>query len=67
MVQENAANAVPQLDAIQAPRESRIKNIALFVAAPFIGLVYAVTLPLVGVVMLVRVAAQAWMAKPDKT
>lgn len=67
IVQESDANAVPQLDAIPAPRESRIKNIALFVAAPFIGLIYAVTLPLVGVVMLARVAAQAWMAKPDKT
>lgn len=66
MVQEDAVNAAPQPTVNPAPRESRIKNIALFVAAPFIGLVYAVTLPLVGVVMLARVAAQAWMAKPDK-
>ena len=35
--------------------ESRLKNIALFMAAPFIGLVYAVFLPFVGLGML------AWM------
>ena len=35
---------------------SRIRNIALFVAAPFIGLVYALMLPIVGGAML------AWMA-----
>lgn len=67
MVQENAANVAPQLDATAAPQEHRIKNIALFLVAPFIGLVYAVALPLVGLVMLVRVAGQAWMAKPDKS
>ncbi len=38
-----------------AGAESRLKNIALFIAAPFIGLVYAVFLPFVGLGML------AWM------
>lgn len=66
MVAENAAGATPQAAAIPAAQENRIKNIALFLAAPFIGLVYAVTLPLVGVVMLARVAGQAWMARADK-
>ncbi len=65
MVQENATSATPQLSATPAPQESRIKNIALFLAAPFIGLVYAVTLPLVGFVMLARVAGQAWKARSD--
>ena len=32
--------------------ESRIKNIALFLSAPFIGLAYALMLPMVGMAML---------------
>ena len=44
-------------------KESRIKNIALFLAAPFIGLAYAVMLPMVGMVMLAKVAMQARKAK----
>ena len=43
--------------AIQAARV--LKNVALFVAAPFIGLVYAMALPLVGLVMLTTIAARA--------
>ena len=64
---EAAIEAAPAVSAEALPKENRAKNIALFLAAPFIGLVYAVTLPLVGLVMLARVAGQAWMAKPDKT
>jgi CheY-like chemotaxis protein len=41
----------------------RIKNIALFFAAPFIGLVYAVMLPFVGIAMLVGIAVQAMRDK----
>jgi CheY-like chemotaxis protein len=37
----------------------RLRNIALFFAAPFIGLVYAVMLPFVGIAMLVGIAVQA--------
>jgi CheY-like chemotaxis protein len=44
--------------------ESNFKNIALFVAAPFIGLVYAVLLPLVGIAMLAWVGGQALFAMP---
>jgi len=44
-------------------KESRVKNIALFLAAPFIGLAYAVMLPVVGMVMLAKVAMQARKAK----
>lgn len=53
-----AAPAVEPEAAPEAPpvRESRIRNIALFFAAPFIGLVYAVFMPIVGLGVL------AWMA-----
>ena len=44
-------------------KENRIKNIALFLAAPFIGLAYAVMLPVVGMVMLAKIGMQAWKAK----
>jgi hypothetical protein len=40
-----------------------VKTVALLIAAPFIGLVFAVTLPLVGGVFLIKAAAQAAMAK----
>ena len=36
-----------------------LKNIALFVAAPFIGLVYAMALPFVGIAMLVWMGSKA--------
>ena len=41
-----------------------IKNIALFVAAPFIGLVYAMALPFVGLAMLAWFAAKAIAQAP---
>ena len=43
--------------AISAART--LGNVALFVAAPFIGLVYAITLPFVGLVMLVWMGGRA--------
>ena len=79
MIEQSAAHALREaapevaLEAVQAPmeqvhvevieKESRVKNIALFLAAPFIGLAYAVMLPVVGVVMLAKVALQARKAK----
>ena len=79
MIEQSAAHALreaaPEVapEAVQArmeqvhveviEKESRIKNIALFLAAPFIGLAYAVMLPVVGVVMLAKVALQARKAK----
>ena len=79
MIEESAAHALreaaPEVapEAVPAPveqvhvevivKESRIKNIALFLAAPFIGLAYAVMLPVVGMVMLAKVAMQARKAK----
>ncbi len=44
--------------------QSNFKNIALFVAAPFIGLVYALLLPLVGLAMLGWIGAKAMLAQP---
>jgi len=74
MIEESAAHALApalaaEAETVAAPieavqgHESRIKNIALFLAAPFIGLAYAVMLPLVGVVMLAKIGVQAWKAK----
>ena len=75
MIEESAMNAmlvpapiiVPQLEASPVEKvhpelvekESNLKNIALFMAAPFIGLIYAVLLPVVGVAMLAWVGGQA--------
>ena len=39
-----------------------VKNVALFLAAPFIGLAYAVLLPFVGIAMLVWTAGKALAA-----
>jgi DNA-binding NtrC family response regulator len=79
MIEESAAHAllqpaltiVPTLQAspveqsqVEVPQEkSNLRNIALFLAAPFIGLAYAVMLPLVGTGMLVWMGAQALMKK----
>jgi DNA-binding NtrC family response regulator len=74
MIEESAAHALAPVvavkpEAVAAPvqaaevKESRIKNIALFLAAPFIGLAYAVMLPLVGMVMLAKIGIQAFKAK----
>jgi CheY-like chemotaxis protein len=64
--QAAAAPAAPaaqaQLEAVA--EESRIKNVALFLAAPFIGLAYAVMLPLVGFAMLAWAAWKAMNANP---
>jgi len=46
------AIAMPREEPEAPVRESRIKNIALFIAAPFIGLAYAVFMPFVGLGML---------------
>jgi CheY-like chemotaxis protein len=80
MIEESAANALrppvaaPVAQAVAAPsaqaqlevvaEESRIKNVALFLAAPFIGLAYAVMLPLVGFAMLAWTAWKAMNANP---
>ena len=55
-----AAAAAPAIEPDTAPGAGRMaKNIALFMAAPFIGLAYAVALPFVGLALLARFAYRA--------
>lgn len=56
-----AAAAMPVLQAQEevATQESRARNIALFFAAPFIGLAYALMLPWVGAAMLLAQGVKA--------
>jgi DNA-binding NtrC family response regulator len=60
---EAVAAPIEQVHVEVIEKENRIKNIALFLAAPFIGLAYAVMLPVVGMVMLAKIGMQAWKAK----
>ena len=55
--------AIPMpAQAATAAAATTLKNIALFLAAPFIGLVYAVTLPFVGIALIARAAYKAYRA-----
>ncbi len=58
------AAPVEQIQAEAIAEESRVKNVALFLAAPFIGLAYAVMLPLVGFAMLAWAAWKGMNANP---
>ncbi len=50
---ELPAEAAPQIEAeVAAPTGSRLKNVALFLASPFIGLAYIVAMPFVALGML---------------
>jgi CheY-like chemotaxis protein len=64
-----AASAAAPVEAVPvalaARAESRAKNIALFLAAPFIGLAYLLAFPIVGFGMLAWMAGKAVM-KNDK-
>jgi hypothetical protein len=55
-----AAAVVPATaaTAVEAP-ESVARNVALFFAAPFIGLAYIIAFPFIGVAALVKLAIQA--------
>ena len=59
-----SAKAVPVAEAESAPGISVLKNMLLFLSAPFVGLVYAVLLPFVGLAMLARIAVKALLRKP---
>jgi len=59
-----AATTTPETPAETASAISRIKDVALFVAAPFIGLVYAVFMPFVGIGMAAWFAAKALAKYP---
>ena len=48
---------IPHSEPVAEP--GRLRNIALFMAAPFIGLIYAALLPFVGIAMLARIGLQA--------
>jgi hypothetical protein len=49
----------------EAPgRFAVLKNMLLFLSAPFVGLVYAVLLPFVGMFMLARIGGKALMQQP---
>ena len=60
---EQAAPAAPAAE--PAPGKFAVlKNMALFLSAPFVGLVYAVLLPFVGMFMLARIGGKALMQQP---
>ena len=57
--------AIPMpTQAATAAAATTVKNIALFLAAPFIGLVYAMALPFVGLVMLAVIGGKALVKAP---
>jgi CheY-like chemotaxis protein len=58
------AAAVEVAPTVQRENESRLKNIALFLAAPFFGLVYALMLPFVGMGMLAWIGGKALVKLP---
>ena len=60
---EIAAPAAPAAE--PAPGKfALLKNMLLFLSAPFVGLVYAVLLPFVGMAMLARIGGKALMQQP---
>jgi CheY-like chemotaxis protein len=60
---EEEAPVVEEMQAVVEKEHSRLVNIALFLAAPFIGLVYALMLPAVGMAMIIGMGAKAVAAK----
>ena len=53
-----------RIEAAAVAATRTLRNVALFVAAPFIGLVYAVALPIVGLGMLVWMGGRAIAQAP---
>jgi len=67
----SAAAAMTQSVTTPAPSEPRsivgiVKNVALFLAAPFVGLAYILAFPIVGLGMLAWMAIQAQKKKNDE-
>jgi CheY-like chemotaxis protein len=61
------AEPVPEEHAVAAPSAGRIaKDVALFVAAPFIGLAYTVAFPFVGLVLLARYGYRALASRTKR-
>jgi len=63
IVAPQQASPVEEVHAEPVEKTNNLKNVALFIAAPFVGLAYAVLLPFVGTAMLVWVGVQALMTK----
>ena len=77
MIEASASNAFPQAafpaqpaaeaTVIAAPKKgSVVKDIALFVGAPFIGLAYIIALPFVGLGMLAYIGYQAFTERNQR-
>lgn len=54
---------VPAQDTAPATAATFIKNVALFIAAPFVGLAYLIAFPFIGLAMLAWIGARAWLKK----
>ena len=59
-----AARPAPVAQPATATRAGVLKNMLLFLSAPFVGLVYAVLLPFVGLGMLAVIGGKALIAQP---
>jgi len=57
------APVIETMEPVVVQERGRLVNIALFLAAPFIGLAYALMLPAVGMAMIAGMAAKAIAAK----
>ena len=64
-----AANAIRAVEPPAAPERNAavhfVRNVALFVAAPFIGLAYILAAPFVGFALLAREGYKAWKAPAE--
>jgi CheY-like chemotaxis protein len=60
----DVANVVAPAQPEAAKQESRLKNIALFMVAPFVGLAYAALFPFIGLGALVWIGARALLNRP---
>ena len=52
IVPQEEASPVEKVQPEPAKKENKLKNLALFIAAPFVALIYAISLPFVGIGML---------------
>lgn len=62
--QAEVIRAAVQAEPAMAKRPNMLKNMALFLVAPFIGLLYAVLLPFVGLGMLAWIGGKALLGRP---
>lgn len=65
--QQAQAEVIPaaaQAEPAMAQKSNMLKNMALFLVAPFIGLLYAVLLPFVGLGMLAWIGGKALLGRP---